>query len=172
MQRIVFLVFVLLLLPFAAITQIRPDFSGTWKMDPSRSESAHQDVPIGAVTLVIKEVAPDLVIETRRSELHSSAISTETLTFRLDGTESTIAGSSGTPIKTKAHWDGAKLVTETAREIGGATVTTSYVLHLDSTARELTIDKTLTVQHGYQFQGSKTTGKGTDTFIKSPSTKK
>jgi len=35
--------------------QGRPDFSGTWKMDSSRSESAAQAEPIGPVTLVIAQ---------------------------------------------------------------------------------------------------------------------
>jgi hypothetical protein len=41
-----------------------------------------------------------------------------------------------------------------------------HVFSLDASGKELTIDKTFTVQHGYQFQGAKNTGSGKDVFIK------
>src|SRR5947209_16029048 len=151
-----------LVLPFAALAQDQPDFSGAWRMDPSRSESAHQAVPIGPVTVIIKQTPAEVVIETRRSENNKSAPSSEILTFLLDGSESTIVGSTGVPVKTKAHWDGANLVTETARNVRGSTVTTLHVLSLEPGGRELTINKTLTVQHGYRFPGANTTGTGKD----------
>jgi hypothetical protein len=79
------------------------------------SESAHQAVPIGPVTLVIKQTATELSIETRRSDTDKSQIHSETLTYKLDGSESTVAGTDGTPIKSQAHWKGTKLVTATMR---------------------------------------------------------
>ena len=66
---------VALVFPLAAGAQSAADFSGTWKMDASRSESAHQAVPIGPVTLVIKQTATDLSIETRRSDTDKSQVS-------------------------------------------------------------------------------------------------
>jgi len=156
----------LLLLPHAA-AQHRPDFSGTWDMDESRSESAHQDVPIGPESLVIHQTAADISLETRRSD----AASSEKLVFQLNGTERTNVTESGQSIKVKAHWDGLKLVTETEREINGSTVTTRQVFTLAPTGREVTVDKTLTVQHGYQSPGSpKTTGKGRDVFVRTKKT--
>ena len=89
--------------PLAAGTQSTTDFSGTWKMDAARSESAHQAVPIGPVTLVIKQTATELTIETRRSDTDKSEIHSETLTYKLDGSESTVAGTEGTPIKSQAR---------------------------------------------------------------------
>jgi hypothetical protein len=64
-----------LLFSLHATAQEPIDFSGVWRMDSSRSESAHQATPIGTVTLVIKQTATELSIETRRSERHKSAIS-------------------------------------------------------------------------------------------------
>ena len=148
------------------------DFSGVWRMDPSRSESAHQAAPIGPVTLIIKQNADQLSIETRRSEKHKPAVSTEKLTFRIGGPESSIVGNSGVPIKVKAHFDGTKLITETAREIQGSAVTTVYVFTLDSSGKELTVNQTLTIQHGYQFPGAANTGTGKDVFIRSRGTGK
>jgi len=168
MQRIGFTLSTLALLQsFQAGAQQPADFSGVWRMDPSRSESAHQAAPIGPVTLIIQQKAAELSIETRRSENHGPAVSSETLTYKLDGSESSIAGNSGVPIKAKAHWEGTRLITETARNVQGSTVTTMYVFSLDASGKELTVDKTLTVQHGYQFQGATNTGTGKDVFIKS-----
>jgi hypothetical protein len=167
MPRTAMALFTLLpVFPFAVHTQGGNSFSGTWKMDPARSESAHQAVPIGPVTLVINQTALDLRIETRRSERGGTAIQSETLTYRLDGTESTIAAETGVPVKTRAHWNGGKLVTETERKVQGSSVTTVYIHSLDPKGKELTVDKTLLVQHGYEFGGSKSYGTGRDVFIK------
>jgi hypothetical protein len=142
-----------------------PDLSGVWRMDPSRSESAHQAVPIGPVTMIIKQTADALSIETRRSEKQKPAVSSETLTFRL-GSENSIVGNAGVQIKVKAHFDGTKLITETAREIQGSAVTTMQVFSLERGGKELTVHQTVTVQHGYQFPGAANTGTGRDVFSK------
>ena len=149
-----------LLFSLHATAQEPIDFSGVWQMDPSRSESAHQATPIGTFTLVIKQAATELSIETRRSERRKSAISSETLTFKLDGSENLIDGNYGVQITAKAHWDGTKLITETERSIQGSTVTTMQVFSLDASRKEMTVDNTLTVQHGYQSQGVNNTGRG------------
>lgn len=150
----------LLLVPHAA-GEHRPDFSGTWNMDVSRSESAHQDVPIGPVSLVVRQTAAGISIETKRSD------GTEKLVFQFDGAEHTNTTESGQEIKVKAHWEGLKLVAETEREVNGATVTTRHAFTMPPGGREITVDKTLTVQHGYQSPGSpKTTGKGKDVFVR------
>jgi hypothetical protein len=167
MPRTAMALFTLLpVFPFAAHTQGGSNFSGTWKMDPARSESAHQAVPIGPVTLVINQTALELRIETRRSERGGTAIQSEILTYRLDGADSTIAAETGVPVKTRAHWNAGKLVTETERKVQGSSVTTVYIHSLDPKGKELTVDKTLLVQHGYQFEGSKSYGTGRDVFVK------
>ena len=168
MPRMAIAIFTMaLVFPLAAGTQSTTDFSGTWKMDVARSESAHQAIPIGPVTLVIKQTATEISIETRRmSDGNKSEIHSETLTYKLDGSESTVAATDGTPIKCQARWEGTKLVTGTTRNIHGSTVTTTYVHGLNPKGNELTVHKTLTVQHGYQFDGAKNSGTGTDVFVR------
>ena len=165
--RIIFAVFITAaVFPFATHAQGPVDFSGSWRMDASRSESAHQGGPIGPVTVIVKQSGNDLSIETRGRDSDSSTVHSEILTYKLDGTETTTEGSDGTPIKSKAHWEGTKLVAETERNIQKSPVTTSYVYSLDPKGKEMTINKTLTVQHGYQAEGAKNIGTGTDVFIK------
>ncbi len=130
-------------------------------MDPARSESAHQDVPIGPVELVIHQTANHLTLETHRAD-------TEVLEFHLDGMEA-VDGS----ITTKAHWNGAKLVLETVRDINGATITTMQIFQLVANGKEIIIDKTLTVQHGYQgLEAGTVTGKGRDVFTRAATSPK
>jgi hypothetical protein len=156
---------VMLFFHFAAFTQNTRNFSGTWKSDAARSESAHQAIPIGPITLIISQTATEISIETKTRVKDRPLIANEKLIYRLDGAETTMAGNSGAPIVCKAHWDGADLVTETVRNLG-STVTTSWVLRMDARGKELTIKKTLTVQHGYQSPDAKNVGTGTDIFVK------
>jgi len=167
MQRIRFALSALALFHSFPVNAQKPaDFSGVWQMDPARSESAHQAAPIGSVTLIIKQNPSELTMETRRGGTRTTPASSETLTYSLDGSERTVTGRSGAPVKAKASREGAKLITETAREVQGSMVTTMYVFSLDASGKELTVDKTLTVQHGYQFQGASNTGTGRDLFIR------
>jgi hypothetical protein len=86
--------------------------------------------------------------------------------------EHTKTAESAEPIKIKAHWEGANLVAETERDINQSTVTTMHTFSLNPAGKELTIQKTLNVQHGYQSPNShKTTGSGKDVFVKVANTK-
>ena len=157
---------VILFLAFQATSPTSPDLSGTWVMDFTRSESAHQDVPIGPVTVVIKQTPAEITIDTARKPTKTGAAVHEIVTYNLDGTESENSNRGKSIITAKAHWDGETLVTETTRNIQDSTVTTIYNHHLQASGREMVIEKSLTVQHGYQFQGAKTTGRGKDVFVK------
>lgn len=149
------------MVPAVALPQTPANFSGTWKMDPTRSESAHQAVPTGPVTLVIAQTADEVSIETRAAAKDKKApVASEKLTYKLDGSES------GTTIVCRARWDGSNLITNTIRNVGGSTVTTHHVLSLDSSGKELTIQKTLMVQHGYEQPNANNTGTAKDVFVK------
>jgi hypothetical protein len=112
------------------------------------------------VTLVIKQDANELSIETRRGG------QSETLVYKLDGSESQKPAEDNGPFQWRARWDGPKLVTETNRNVNRATVTISETLSLDRKAKELTVDRTLTVQHGYTMRGTKNYSSGRDVFVK------
>src|SRR5580700_8057311 len=126
MRTATFLVLTALLgIPPVVAADNHSSFGGTWKMDPARSESAHQDVPSGASLLVIRVTRTELSIETTRSEETNPFH--ETLSFKLDGSETSSTGDGGVKVIGKAHWDGSKLVIETTRNIQDSTVTTLYV---------------------------------------------
>jgi hypothetical protein len=151
---------VLLSSVFAATPGESTDFSGTWEMDPARSETAHSTPSPGPVTLVIKQSPTDVSVETRRNS------QSETLVYKLDGTVGKKPAQDNGPFEWRARWEGSKLVIETHRSVNRTTVTILETLTLDSKAKELTVDRKLTVQHGYTMRGAKNYSSGTDVFIK------
>ena len=145
--------------------QDKQDFSGTWLMDESRSESVHQNVPMKPSTLIIAMSGGSMSLETTHQEDARSAVD-ELIRVNLDGSESTTV-SNGVSIKAKGHWEGSSLVVNTVRTVQQAMVTTQYVYVLGAQGHELTIDKTLTVQHGYEGNvNNENEGHGKDVFVR------
>ena len=144
-----------LALPAASHAQGRPDFSGTWSMDRSRSESAMQADPIGPTTVVITQIPGGLEIATSRDS------KTATIVYKLDGSASPIPGGTAT-----SHWEGATLVTETVRTIQGQTVTTKESRRLNASGAEMLVETVLVVQHGYTLKGTQNYAAGKDVFTR------
>jgi hypothetical protein len=143
-----------LALPVTTHAQGRPDFSGTWTMDRSRSESAMQADPIGPTTVVITQAPGGLQIETTRDG------KTAAILYKLDGSPSPIPGGTAT-----SRWEGSTLITETVRDIQGQTVTTKESRRLNE-AGEMLVDTVLVVQHGYTLKGTQNYGAGKDVFTR------
>ena len=147
------------LLPLAlsstALAQSRPNFSGTWSMDPMRSASQVQNEPIGPVTVVITHTPAELRIATTRAQR------TATEVIKLDGSESKVSNGTAT-----ARWDGPALVVESVLDIQGASVTTRESRRLDAGGNEMTVDTVVEVQHGYTLKGAKNYGTGKDVYTR------
>ena len=110
----------------------KPDFSGTWTLDP---EASGMGAPGGgapgggggrmggmAAPMTVKQTADTLVTEVTRGE------NKITMTYKLDGSESknTTMGRNGSMETTStAKWDGNKLVITTKTEQGENTQTWS-----------------------------------------------
>jgi hypothetical protein len=137
-------------LPFVARAQGKPDFSGSWTLDASRS-----DAPVGRggrgggaagpVTLTIKQTAAELTIETRRAD------QSQTATYKLDGSENKneVMGRGGAQtVVSKAHWDGAKLVIDAVREVQGFAIATKEVRSLSADAKEMTVETAISTPQG------------------------
>ena len=137
--------------------QAKPDFSGSWRMDAARSESAAQAEPIGPVTLVITQTPVELRVATTRAQ------QTSTVIYKLDGTKVMVnSGESAT------HWDGSRLVTDSVFNVNGATVTTTETRTLMPGGNEMLVDRTVVVQHGYPdtIKGTPNYVAGKDVFVK------
>ena len=145
--------------------QSRPDFTGTWRLDPSRSESAHQGQSAPPERLVILQTPEELRIETHHQQ------QTQVVTYPTDGSER-IGRTGDTAVKSRMRWDGPRLVTDAVYTISGVPVTTSQVRILSADGREMTVESSVRVEHGYQWNFS--TGnpphysQGKDVYLRVP----
>jgi len=147
-----------LFFPVTADAQISSDFSGTWTMDQARSESAHSGEPFKPVTFVIAQTDKELRVDTTRGDQKESVVYPLGKAARATGTSA-----AGHP---EAYWDGNKLVTETQRQVQGYTVTVKEARTLAPGGREMTVETTVIVQHGYSMPGLKNYGSSKDVFTK------
>ncbi len=139
----------------------RPDFSGTWIMDASRSQSAVQNEPVKSMKMVIAQSTIEVRIETTRDE-HA-----QTITYKPGSADSLNAVNARSNLLASTwYWDGPRLVTETLGDINGATMRTKQVHALDSTGTEMTVETLLVVEHGYTLRGAQNYGVGKDVFKK------
>jgi len=141
------------ILPFVGHAQSKPDFSGTWTLDTAKSDPAPQGRGGGggggggAATLTIKQTGTEL------SVMSEGRQGPQTLTYKLDGSESTnqMMGRGGaTPVKSTAKWDGSSLVIETTREFNGMSITTKEVRKLDDGGKEMQVETTAQTPNGEQ----------------------
>lgn len=140
MKRVILLAIMgAVILPFAARAQGKADLSGTWTLDASKS-----DAPMGrggrggpAGPIEIKQTATTITIGPA--------------TYKLDGSESVNEGRGG-QMKSKAHWDGAKLVIETTRDMQGMTMTSKEVRSLSADGKEMTVEIAISTPQGDRNQ--------------------
>jgi hypothetical protein len=148
---------VAVILTAALAAQAKPNFTGTWVMDPAQSDPpARMGGPGGGpppggpggpgmggppqdVTLVIKQTDTELVIERKTGD------STATLTYKFDGSEVTNPGTRG-ETKSRSRWEGSTLVTESTQSMstprGDMTIQTKEVRSLDATGQVMTVQTT------------------------------
>lgn len=143
-----------------------PDFSGTWMMDPTRSEAAAQGTPIGPVTVAIRQSPGEVNIETTRNG-RTEAVRYLPVSANASG---------GSEPMGSFRWDGAKLVTRLVTDINKQAITVEETRSLDAGGKEMTVEVMLVVEHGYQSggtgvvrpQNSPNTSKGINVFVRKP----
>jgi hypothetical protein len=148
-----------LLLQAAAPTSgSRPTFSGTWKLDAARSESAASSESAEPLIVEITQTDQELTVATTQGERHNRTVhgfvASPAAPFSIDGT----AG--------RAYWDGLALVTEGTRLVQGQTVATRETRRLNADQSEMTVDVVVIVQHGYSVRGAKNYGVGRDVYTR------
>ena len=135
--------------------QTKPDFSGSWRMDPSRSESAMHGLPVAPMTVVILQSAQRIRIETTTPQGKG------TEEFHFVSTDPAAVPSAPT-----AKWLGDTLVLDVVRNVRGQSVTVQERRTLSSNGKEMFVESTTNVQHGYSATGAKVYGTGKDVFIR------
>jgi hypothetical protein len=144
----------------AARAQDTPDFTGTWVMDEARSASAHYPDFVGPLTVVIVQTPREMTVETRHAG-HS-----ESIVYRIYESEHAAPAVISAP-GAKSYWSGTTLVSETVRNIQDSTVRTKELRTLSADGREMTVESTLIVEHGYDMPGAQNYGIGRNVFTKS-----
>jgi len=147
----------MVLLPLALHAQPTQDFSGSWTMDPARSQSAQQGEPFKTVTFSITQSVGQVRIETTRGN------DKENVLYPL--TKSRASSSQGTAGQSEAYWESDQLVTVTQRTVSGQTVTVKEARTLGASG-DMTVETTVIVQHGYSMPGAKNYGNSKDVFIR------
>jgi hypothetical protein len=123
----------------------KPDFSGTWTLDPASAPAAGGGGgrgggggALGNGPATVKQTADTLTIERTMGDAKV------TLTYKLDGTESRnmMMGRGGQPADSvsTAKWDGPKLTIVTKQEMGGQVTESTQVWTVDGST--LTVETT------------------------------
>jgi hypothetical protein len=127
----------------------KPDFSGTWTLDPASAPAAGSEGSggggrgggggaLGNGPAMVKQTADTLTIERTMGDAEV------TLTFKLDGTESRnmMMSRGGQPVDalSTARWDGPKLTIVTKQEMGGQVTESTQVWTVEGST--LTVETT------------------------------
>ncbi len=123
----------------------KPDFSGTWTLDPTTAPAGgggggggRGGGALGNGPATVKQTADALMVERTMGDNKVN------LTYKLDGTESknTMMGRGGTPMEavSVAKWDGNKLTITTKQDMGGQTFESTQAWTVDGST--LTVETT------------------------------
>lgn len=143
-MRILALVFLTALLPAPALSQL-PDFSGSWRFD--QPKSMRQPGPDGRVVLAAMLGEEFVAVQDPATLALTIRSAGQTLkaTYKLDGTESVNVSPGDIPVRSRASWDGDRLVirsTSTSTEKGAPiTIETKRVIWLEKSG-DLIIERT------------------------------
>ncbi len=181
----------LLMLGLSSSLAAKPDFSGTWVLDPERSQSV-LTARLSSATLIITQNDLDVRVDAIRNGVpeevrYASATDSDTAP-RAVGTSGSGAASDEPPravgtsgrdrtleavpgiIGTRrtgvsTTWKGDTMVTLTAYQVNGQTVTTTEERTLSANGREMTVVMQLQVHHG----GYPTSSPLTDVYVREQS---
>lgn len=138
-----------------ARAQPRPDFSGTWRLDLSRSDAAaHSDNP-GPLTLVIKQSPSEILIIT------TTPRGTTDMTYRFVSADAPPLGAGP-----NARWQNDVLQTNSVRDVRGQSVSVQQSRRLSAEGNEMIVESIVNVQHGYSASGAQTYGVSKDVFVR------
>jgi hypothetical protein len=132
-----FLLFALAAVSTAAPAQAKPNFSGEWKLNVSRSDFGPLPVPVSR-TDKIKHEEPALKVTTTQASQQGEG--TFELNYTTDGKES-VNEIRGNSMKSTSKWDGDTLVIETKANFNGNDLMLSDKWSLSADGKVLTINR-------------------------------
>ena len=123
----------------------QPDFTGTWKMNASKSQFGPMPAP-DSVTLKVEHKDPNL--KTSMTTVGGpQGDQTVDAKYTTDGKEC-VNSIMGTDAKSKVTWDGDAMVTDTKVDFGGAEITLKAKWTLSSDGKVLTNAQKISTPQG------------------------
>jgi hypothetical protein len=132
MKKLMSTLFVIAAAAGMAIAADKPDFSGTWKMDPDKSVFGPLPPPT-SITTKISHKDPDLTVATTQVGPDQES----TFKYSTDGKETTNS-MQGNEVKSKAVWEGKTLVVSSNLDAGGAQIKLTAKYSLSDDGKTLT----------------------------------
>jgi len=129
-RRLLGLAFLAAVSAFAAT-----DFSGTWKLDPAKSDFGPVPAP-ESMTRVVTQDEKSITMETTQKNAQGE-VKTK-ITFKLDGSPSVNQTALG-EVKGSAKWEGALLRIKTTRETQGMEITFDELWTLAADGKTMTV---------------------------------
>ena len=150
MKRRVSVAALMLLLGVAAAfgQDAKPNFTGDWTLDREKSEMGEprsgggggRGRGMGMGSFSITQDGDALVLK-RKVEFQGEERTFESR-YTADGKENVNEGFRGNSVKSKTHWEGAKLVTESVMETPNGTRETKEVRSLSADGKTMTVETT------------------------------
>jgi hypothetical protein len=128
--------------------QAKPDYSGKWNLDATKSDFGAMPAPTSIVHDIEHKEPNVKITTTQKSE---GGDTTNTRTFSTDGKDSTnkitMMGTEY-PVKTSAKWDGQSLLVSSSFDAQGATVQLNDTWTLSPDGKVLTIARVAKTPQG------------------------
>jgi len=122
----------------AASSGPTPDFSGTWKLNPSKSDFGQGQPPTSQVTTIeIHGIAMKVTNDVKGGFMGDM---TMVDSFTTDGKASTWDGMGGAKVNGTAHWEGSTLVVDAKTDFQGTDVTIKDTYKLSDDGKTLYIN--------------------------------
>jgi hypothetical protein len=128
---------ILAILALAALPALaKPDFTGDWKLNTSKSTFGDFPGP-DSMTIKVTHAEPKLTTATKQSSQMGDFEMKSTYTT--DGKECTNEGFQGAPMKSVVKWEGDTLVLETKGQFGDSDFTMTQKWTLSDDGKTLTV---------------------------------
>ena len=133
-----------ILAPAALPALAKPNFTGDWKLNASKSTFGEMPAP-DSMTYKITHTDTKLVNATKQS---SQMVTSSNPDLTTDGKDSTNEGFQGSTMKSMANWDGDTLVIATKGTFGDNEITMTQKWSLSTDGKTLTVAQSVKSPQG------------------------
>jgi hypothetical protein len=152
--------FVVATVLFGQTPPTQPDLNGNWTLNPAKSGSPAQNIPITDMRLTIQQTSDEIRMESQVASDKPIIVVYPIMPAPKPPAEP-LSGNAR-----RAYWDGNRLVLERGTTISGQTVSLKESLTLSPDRSELTLERLVIVQHGYTLKGAKNYASVKDVFTR------